>query len=52
MMELPVTRLQRFATASCTAMPPPMVSLSELKSRSAKPGVSSNAANNVFTPVK
>ena len=47
----PVTFFQRSATAFCTAIPPPSVTLSELKSTSSKPGVFSSALNNVFTPL-
>ena len=36
---LPVTCFQRSATARCTAMPPPRLTLSALKSRRSKPGV-------------
>ncbi len=47
----PVTCFHFPATAACTAMPPPSVMRSWLKSSSAKPGVFSKALNNVFTPV-
>ena len=48
---LPVTSFQRLATASCTAMPPPSVRRSLLKSTLSKPGVCSSALNSVFTPL-
>ena len=49
---LPVTCFQRSATARCTAMPPPRLTLSALKSTWSKPGVLSSALNSVFTPLK
>ena len=48
---LPVTSFQRLATASCTAMPPPSVTRSSLKSTLSNPGVFSSALNSVFTPL-
>ncbi len=48
---LPVTFFQCSATERCTAMPPPSVIRSALKSISEKPGVFSSALNSVFTPL-
>ena len=47
----PVTSCHCLATASWTAMPPPMVSLSARKSMRGNPGSFRSAANIVFTPV-
>src|SRR5207249_4529762 len=47
---LPVTSFQRFATEAWTAIPPPSVICSWLKSTVSKPGVFNKALNNVLTP--
>ena len=48
----PVIVFQRSATARCTAMPPPRLSLRALKSSSANPGVFMSALKSVFTAGK
>src|SRR3990167_6952840 len=48
---LPVTVAHFSATARCTAIPPPKLILSALKSNSANLGVFNNMLNNVLTPV-
>ena len=48
---LPVRCFQRSATAPCTAMPPPSVTRSLLKSIRSKPGACSSALNSVLTPL-
>ncbi len=47
-----MTAFQRSATACCTAMPPPRLTRSPLKSRLSKPFVCSNALKSVLTPAK
>jgi len=47
----PVTCFQRAATTACTAMPPPKLKRSALKSTRSKPGVFSRALNKVLTPL-
>ena len=46
-----MTCCQRSATAFCTAMPPPIVSRSRLKSSLPKSGWFRSALKSVFTPV-
>ena len=48
---VPVAFCQRSATAFCTAIPPPIVSVSEPKSSFAKSGWFKSALNSVLTPV-
>ena len=48
---LPVTFFQCSATDRCTAIPPPRVMRSSLKSTSEKPGVCSKALKSVLTPL-
>ena len=52
MSVLPVTCFQVSATAFCTAIPPPRLTRSRLKSSRSKPGVCSSALKSVFTPLK
>jgi hypothetical protein len=47
----PVISFHLSATASCTAMPPPSVILSDEKSSFANSGLFTSALNSVLTPV-